>query len=232
MKYFFLFSFLFISLACNREPDGVAKVKYAGALRNYTESHDSSSAILLDTIDPHRRLYGLGPLKDYAGEILIIDGRPYSSKITAKGRNKVVQSFDLKAPYFVYAHVRDWQVIALPEGDITTENLEKLLPELARKNKLDPEKPFPFMLRGQFSTMEYSIDYQHKKKKKPKPQTSFQVKRPDLIVLGFYSKHHQGIFTPQGTNMVMNFINTTATQIGQIDHITFQGKKVQLLLPE
>src|SRR5688572_3626241 len=232
MKYLSGFFFLFFFVACNREPENRPVVKYAGALRNFTGKNDTSSAIYLDTINPHRRLYGLGALRGYTGEIMVIDGRPYVAKLNSKGRNRVRLSFDLKAPYFVYAHVKAWDPATLPDKEITSADLETMLPELAKKAGLDPEKPFPFMLRGAFGKLAYHIDYRPKKKKKHVPQTAFAAQDADIIILGFYSKQHQDIFTPAGSNLTMSFMTTSADQVGQIDQLSFQGKKVQLLLPE
>src|SRR5688572_1402216 len=135
MKYLSGFFFLFLLVACSsREPESRPVVKHAGALRNFTEKNDTSSAIYLDTIAPHRRLYGLGALRGYTGEIMVIDGRPYVSKLNSKGRNRVRLSFDLKAPYFVYAHVKAWDPATLPDKEITSADLETMLPELDRKS--------------------------------------------------------------------------------------------------
>jgi acetolactate decarboxylase len=232
MKYLSGFLVLFLLLSCNREPENRPVVKYAGALRNFTDKNDTSSAIYLDTINPHRRLYGFGALRGYTGEIMVIDGRPYVSKLNSKGRNRIRLSFDLKAPYFVYAHVKAWDPAVLPDQEITSADLETMLPELAKKAGLDPEKPFPFMLRGTFEKLSYHIDYRPKKKKKQMPQTAFAETDAEIIILGFYSKKHQGVFTPAGSNITMGFMTTSASQLGQIDQLAFLGKRVQLLLPE
>jgi acetolactate decarboxylase len=233
MKFISGFFFLLFLVACSsREPENRPVVKHAGALRDFTQKNDTSSAIYLDTIDPHRRLYGLGALRGYTGEILVIDGRPYVSKLNSKGDNRVRLSFDLRAPYFVYAHVKAWDPAELPDKEISSADLEAMLPELAKKAGLDPGKPFPFMLRGAFGKLAYHIDYRPKKNKKRMPQTAFAVSDADIIILGFYSKQHQDIFTTAGSNVTMSFMTTSADLVGQIDQLSFQGKKVQLLLPE
>jgi acetolactate decarboxylase len=228
---------LSIVVACsNREPKNFPVVKYAGALRNVTELGDSSSHIYLDTILPHRRLYAIGALKGLSGQILVIDGRPYSSKLNSNGRNKIKMNFDLEAPWLVYAHVRDWQEVDLPSDSIiTNESLGKHIEKLARERGIDVGKPFPFMLGGSFRKLDYHIDYLMKKNKngnKKRPETHFSLNDPNVIIVGFFSKHHQNIFTEPGSNVVMGFMTTTASQIGQIDQLTLKGKKVQLLLPE
>ena len=234
MKYLFYLSLLLTVFACSsREPTAFPVVKYAGAMRNVTENHDTTSHIYLDTINPHRRLYGLGPLEGMSGEILIIDGRPYASKMNSKGFNRVRQTYDVRSPYFVYAHVKDWDAAELPADSILdNRKLGLYLEKLAKEKGIDVEKPFPFMLQGEFRKMQYHISYMPKKKKKRTPPKSFTVENADVIIIGFFSKHHQGIFTEPGSNVVMSFMTTSASHIGQIDQLTLKGKRVQLLLPE
>lgn len=237
MKYL-LYLVLILSIwACSkREPTTFPVVKYAGALKNVTEQSDTTNHIFLDTINPHRRLYGLGPLSGMTGEIMIIDGRPYVSKLNRKGRNKVRMTYDAKSPYFVYTHVRGWQEADLPEDSIiNNQNLGKHLEILARKNGINAEKPFPFMLKGKFNRLTYHISYLPKKntsKKLQEVETSRTVKDADVIIVGFFSKNHQNVFTAPGSNIVMSFMTTTASEVGQIDELILRGKKVQLMLPE
>ena len=237
MKPFLLLICLSVLVACSkREPKSFPVVRYAGALRNVTELGDSSSHIYLDTILPHRRLYAIGALKGLSGQILVIDGRPYSSKINAKGRNKIKMNFDLEAPWLVYAHVRDWQQVELTSDSILTQqSLGSHIEKLARAKGINVEKPFPFMLSGSFRKLDYHIDHLVKKNKsghKKQPQTRFSLTDPNVIIVGFFSRNHQNVFTEPGSNVVMAFMTTTASQIGQIDQLTLKGKKVQLLLPE
>lgn len=237
MKYACLFFlFLFCWSCSNREPTTFPVVKYAGALKNVTELQDTSNAIFLDTINPHRRLYGLGPLSGMSGEILVIDGRPYVSKINRSNRNRVRMTFDARSPYFVYAHVRGWQEAELPEDSILNhQNLARHLENLAKKEGINIDKPFPFLLKGQFKKLTYHISYMPKKNsrsKKPLPEKTKTVENADVIIVGFFSRDHQGIFTEPGSHVVMSFMTTTASGVGQIDELVLRGKRVQLMLPE
>ena len=237
MKYGFYFLILLFTWACSsREPTTFPVVKYAGAMKNVTENQDTVNAIFLDTINPHRRLYGLGPLSGMSGEILIIDGRPYVSKINRSGVNRVRMTYNAKSPYFVYTHVRGWQEAELPEDSIlNNQNLGLHLEYLAKKQGINVEKPFPFMLKGRFKKLTYHISHLPKKNasaKRPLPEETKILTNADVIIVGFYSKHHENIFTPPGSHVVMSFMTTAASRVGQIDELVLHGKKVQLMLPE
>ena len=237
MKYLFFLGLLFSVWACSkREPQTLPIVRYAGTMQEVVEAGDTSAHIYLDTINPHRRLYGLGVLKGNSGEILIIDGRPYASKLNAAGLNRIRMTYKLHASHLVYTHVRDWQAAELPEDSVVTKHsLGKYLEALAVKRGLDVSKPFPFMLTGTFQKIDYHVSYLEKINKsgtKKRPQTNYTLSDANIIILGFFSKKHQGIFTEPGSDVVMGFMTTTASKIGQIDQLTLKGSKVQLLLPE
>ncbi len=237
MKYpLFLILLLSVWSCSSREPTTFPVVKYSGALKTVTELQDTSNTIYLDTINPHRRLYGLGPLSGMSGEILIIDGRPYASKVNRSNRNRIRMTFDVKSPYFVYTHVRGWQEADLPRDSIlNNQNLGKHLELLAKKQGIDVNKPFPFMLKGEFKELTYHISYlpkKNSKSKKPLPEHFRTLQDADVIIIGFFSKNHQGIFTEPGSNIVMSFMTTTASKVGQIDELVLRGKRVQLMLPE
>src|SRR5688572_6797738 len=237
MKYAFFLLFLVSLWSCsNREPTTFPVVKVAGSLKNVLDKLDTTNAIYLDTINPHRRLYGLGPLAGMSGEILIIDGRPYVSKINRSNKNRVRMTFDARSPYFVYTHVRGWQEAELPEDSIlNNQNLGNHLEFLAKKQGIDVNKPFPFMLKGEFKKLTYHISYMPKKNsksKKPLPEETKTLSDANVIIVGFFSKNHQGIFTQPGSNVVMSFMTTSAYRVGQIDELVLRGKRVQLMLPE
>ena len=237
MKYVCFFVFLLFFCSCSdREPTTFPVVKHAGALKNVTEKQDTTNAIFLDTINPHRRLYGLGPLSGMSGEILVIDGRPYVSKINRSNRNRVRMTFDARSPYFVYTHVRGWQEAELPEDSILNhQNLGRHLEFIAKKEGINVEKPFPFLLKGHFKKLSYHISYMAKKgskSKKPLPETTKTVENVDVIIVGFFSRNHEGVFTEPGSHVVMSFLTPTASGVGQIDELVLRGKKVQLMLPE
>ena len=229
MKYLIYIGLLLGLFACNREPTTFPVVKYAGAIRNVTELNDTTNHIYLDTIRPHRRLYGFGPLSGMAGEILIVDGRPYVSTINERGRRQVKQTYEAKAPHFVYTHIRSWHEAELPRDSILNkQNLGAHLEALALKSAIDVEKPFPFLLKGRFRKITYHISDVHKHHS----SGSQTVEDVDVIILGFFSKHHENIFTEPGSHVVMSFMTTSASVIGQIDQLTLKGKRVQLLLPD
>jgi acetolactate decarboxylase len=132
--------------------------------------------------------------------------------------------------------VRGWQEADLPEDSIlNNHNLGNHLEKLAKKQGIDVNKPFPFMLKGQFKSLTYHISYlpkKHSKSKKPLPEQVKTVEDADVIIVGFFSKNHEGIFTQPGSHVVMSFMTTTASRVGQIDELVLRGKRVQLMLPE
>ena len=78
-------------------------VKVVGAMKNVMWNGSLESSIDLDTISDKKGLYGLGPESFLTGELLIIDGKTFLSKVTSDSTMSVQKTLDVSAPFFVYA---------------------------------------------------------------------------------------------------------------------------------
>src|SRR5690606_8446373 len=108
---------------------------------------------LLDTISTKKHLYGLGPVEYLKGELLIIDGRSYVSSVGEDGSVKMEETYNVKAPFFVYTHTENWKEYKLPKRVQTLKQLEEFIDKKSKKIK----RPFAFKLEGTFSEVKYHI---------------------------------------------------------------------------
>ena len=104
-----------------KDPDTTVQV--IGAMRNVMWKGELHGTIALDTIQNKEHLYGLGPVEYLAGELLIIDGKSYKSTVVADTEMRVEETFDAKAPFFVYANVPNWKEQHLPDSVRTISHL-------------------------------------------------------------------------------------------------------------
>src|SRR5688572_26393491 len=102
------------------------EVKFTGSMKNVMWNGKLEGVIDLATIINKQHLYGVGPVEFLRGEILIIDGKSYRSSVEGTGM-KVEETFEIKAPFFVYANVDRWREQTLPEGIQTIQALETYL---------------------------------------------------------------------------------------------------------
>src|SRR5690606_34527159 len=110
---------LILSVGCTTtieqsQPDTTVQV--VGAMRNVMRKGELQGTIALDTISNKKYLYGLGPVEYLTGELLVIDGKSYTSTVVSETEMLVEETFDVKAPFFVYANVANWKEQQLPDS--------------------------------------------------------------------------------------------------------------------
>ena len=120
------------------------EIQIAGAMKNVMMKGELFGTIDLDTLNK-TRLNGLGPVEYLAGEIMILDGNSYVSRVTSDSTMVVEETFVLKAPFFVYQYISNWNNIRLPDSIRSIEALEK---QIAKATK-DVKRPFGFKIEGE-----------------------------------------------------------------------------------
>lgn len=209
------------------------KVNLSGAMRNVMQKGDLSNTIHLDTLSNKKHLYGLGPKENLKGELLVLDGVSYLSTISAEGNLIMNESFDVKAPFFVYANNENWNELSLPRSVKTIQDLEKFL--LKKSNNSD--KPFVFKLKGTFERVGFHIQNLPDGTliKSPKDahtnQSKFETKNTSGDIIGFFSTQHQTLFTHHDSFVHMHYINEDRTEMGHIDTLLLNGK-VKVFIPK
>jgi len=211
-----------------------SSVIVTGAMKNVMWSGQLKGTIQLDTIANKKYLYGLGPIEGLRGEIMIIDGKCYTSYVKSPAEMKVVEDYQVKAPFFVHGYADDWKEIKLPDNVVNLKDLEKYLGEVTKSTN----KPFVFKLTGVAD--EASIHVVNLPEgavvKNPddahKGQVSYKLNDTEVIVVGFYSRNHQSVFTHHDTYMHLHLITKDKAKMGHIDELKFKKGAVQLYLPK
>lgn len=210
------------------------EVKIQGAMKNVMRKGELHGTIKLDTIQSKSNLYGLGPLEYLKGELLVFNGISYVSKVSTNGTVLIEKTYQVLAPFFVYANVESWIEIDLPRHIKTMQHLEKFLDEYT-KNMI---RPFAFRLEGEFELVKFHIQNlpDNSIVRSPEDAHVGQGKYSRMPVkgkiLGFFSTEHQTIFTHHDSYIHMHFINELETEMGHIDDLLIQPKgKVKLYLP-
>lgn len=209
-----------------------AQVQYSGAMKNVMKKGELFGTIHLDTIVNKNNLYGIGPVEYLKGELTIIDGRSFVSYVTDDNRIKVEETYDIKAPFFVYANNDSWQTFKLPSHVNTMKALESYIDSLT----LNTQRPFVFLLKGTFEMVDFHIqnlpDGTVVKSHEDAHQNQGKYVRYNVNgdIVGFFSTEHKGIFTHHDTYMHMHFINEAKDEMGHIDDITFDPTQEKFLL--
>jgi len=210
-------------------------VKVSGAMSNVMKKGQLQGTIHLDTIQNKKNLYGLGPKEYLKGELLVIDGKSYVSSVKNDDSIKIEETFDVKAPFFVYTNTENWKKYTLPKKIRSFKQLEEFIDSKTKKSN----RPFAFKLEGTFTKINFHIqnlpDGTIVKSPKDAHQGQGKYERENVngTIVGFFSTEHQAVFTHHDTYIHTHFINSKRTEMGHIDNLILDGKtKIKLYLPK
>lgn len=213
----------------------VALVEYHGALKNMMHKGDISAKSNLSDLKNLEHIYALGALENLKGEIQIFDGKPYNTMVKDKTL-AFDQSYTKKATLLVYASVREWNAIVIPNDICTYEQLEVFIEQEAVKNQIDANSPFPFLIEGKAKSFDWHVidwkegDTEHSHEKHINSGLHGTIRNRQVKILGFYSSAHHAIFTHHTTNMHIHVKTIDNKIAGHVDDLTL-GKGMILKLP-
>jgi len=207
------------------------EVYVSGAMMNVMQKGQLQGTVSLDTIQ-QSHLYGIGPVEYLTGEITIADGRAYTSTVLSPTAMQVKETYDLKAPFFVYSRVDEWKEHNLPDSVTDIETLERHLYNVSR----NANRPFAFKLSGVVPYAKIHIMNLPPGTKVNKPadtqkgKTYYTVQNMDAEIIGFFSTKHQRIFTHHDRYIHMHLLSKDHKTMGHIDELLL-NKGLKLYLP-
>lgn len=226
-----MFIWAFGSSQAQQSPN---QVKIVGAMKNAMWKGELLGNIHLDTISDKQHLYGLGPVEYLTGEILVMDGKSYKSSVISDTTMKVEQTFDIKAPFFGYAHIPQWAEHSLPEEIQTIDQLEVYLDKLTE----NAPRPFLFKLIGMVEDALIHIVNLPEGAKVSSPdeahqgQVNYLIHNQAVEILGFFSTQHQAVFTHHDTWVHLHLITADKQKMGHLDKVVLKKGSMKLYLPQ
>lgn len=215
----------------NAQPANTVRV--VGEMRNVMWKGELSGNIYLDTIAKKKDLYGLGPLENLAGEIVIVDGKAYKSTVVSGTSMKVEETYDIRAPFFGYANIPKWTYRSLPDTVRTIGDLERYLDATTK----DHARPFMFRLIGTVEKAKIHIVNLPEGSTVRSPaeahegQVTYHLANAQSEIIGFFSTQHKSIFTHHDTFIHMHLITTDRQSMGHLDEMLIKKGTMNLWLP-
>ena len=235
IKFKLLFLLICIISCTSAKHKPSYNVEYKGALKSIMHNGDLSANANLRDFQQSQNLYALGALEKLKGEILILNSKPFISRLQ-NDRLTIDDSFDHQATLFVYASVKKWNSIPIPNPISNLQEVEKFIESTAEEQGIDVDQAFPFMISGNAKSFRWHVidwaegdnDHSHEKHIQSGPHGT--VNDREVEILGFYSNHHHAIFTHHTTNMHMH-VKTSDNQLaGHLDDLIL-GSGMMLKLP-
>lgn len=212
------------------------EVSYAGAMKAIMHEGDISAKADLKELQDLDHVYALGALENLKGEVLILDGKPWIATVK-QDHLAIDASFDHKSTLLVHTRVSNWDTRPIPDSINTREVLEKYVEAAAGRSGIDTERPFPFLITGKVQTLDWHIvnwpegDTVHTHEKHILSGLNGRIVGMEVTMLGFYSKHHHGIFTHHSANTHMHVLTADKAICAHVDDF-MPGDNMTLKLPD
>lgn len=213
-------------------------VRYQGKMSKIHREKRLDAEILVDTIQA-KHLYALGPVENLRGEIIVWDNQPFVAAITTTGEPYLLKNVkNLKAIFLVYTDIPKWDTIAIAEKPSSIEALQNTITKVANQHGTDTNTAFPFIILGKVKQGSGHIMYMDTSIKKV---TTDAIKEATYIhsfkdqnaqMLGFYSQHHQSIFTHHDSYLHIHYRLGNKYQAGHLQEVVFEtSAPLRILLP-
>lgn len=223
-----------LNVGCNPEKEKTnEEVRLVGEMKNIMWKGQLQGNIYLDSIANKNLLNGLGPLDSLSGEILILDGKSYISRVLTDSTMEVKENFDARAPFFAYAPITAWTTEDLPDS---VQNLQQLEHFLGVRSQAS-QNPFLFKVSGIIEDATIHVVNLPSGTKVSSPEeahlgrTFYSLKNEPVDLVGFYSKNHKTIFTHHDTFIHIHLINSKRDKMGHLDEVRFKKQSIKLNLP-
>jgi acetolactate decarboxylase len=224
---------LFLFLCCEVVSLHAQETHIVGAMKNVMRKGELFATIDLDSLSNKPHLYGMGPVEFLTGEITVVNGRSFKSTVQLNGEMKVEETFEVKAPFFGYTQIEKWEERPISDSVHTIQQLENFLNASTRVRS----RPYFFKLKGEVDFAKIHVvnlpkgSVVHSPEEAHVGQANYSIKNKNAEIIGFFSTEHQTIFTHHSTFVHMHLITDDLLQMGHVDELKLDSKKIRLFLP-
>ena len=226
MKKLILLLFIPLIISSSDDED-INNVKIVGRMSDVMWQGKLDGIISTDTISS-KGTYGLGPLKNLRGEVLIFDGDTFISGINEVDELYVKKVKGAESPFFVYVNESDVKENPLSSNVYNLSSLENFLDNKFEKVSI----PFVFILKGNWKNINiHSIDLPigsvvTSPKEAHEGLKNFTYENIEGYLVGFFSRKHQTIFTHHDTFIHCHFISNDENIMGHVDEFEIDYQDV------
>jgi hypothetical protein len=213
------------------------EVKVWGALRAIMHEEKSGPQVTIADAIAGGHAYGVGALSGLQGECTIVDGVVWVARVREGGDVQVTNapSVGESATLLVIARVPAWRSVVIANS-ISPDELDDRLEGMARANGIDVEQPFPLMVEGDLEGVDWhvlngsrgAVGAGHDEHMRGAATGTLRGKTASLV--GFFSKHHEGIFTHMGQRTHLHVLTSNHSITGHADRAAIRAGSV-LKLP-
>jgi acetolactate decarboxylase len=245
-KFIFSLFFLIVLSACktSKESEAVSEensqlsateLHTISAMKKVMMGEDLSAHLKWDTLSKEH-LYAVCPLGRIEGEVTVINGEMFTSKVVENNQIEIQHNWNIYSPFAVYAYVKEWEEIETNATFSNDDELQNFIEEIAKKTGRDVSKPFVFRITGNFDAIDYHIiskplsETTHNHELHDQAKKHFSLQNISGQLLGFYSQHHEGVFTHRGHYIHTHFLDDKKTNMGHLENAKINNKTIKIYL--
>ncbi|MGK3992147.1 acetolactate decarboxylase [Sorangium sp. So ce1024] len=212
------------------------EVRSFGSLRAILHEGQMGPAVRIGDVVPGPHAFGIGALSELRGEVAVIDDAIWTSYPRDDGTIDVRPTgAEEQAALFVVASVAQWQEATL-DADVPDGEIDARIEALLQERGLDPEAAVPVQVRGSFRDLSWHVI--DGSKLTPggghadhlQASVSGTLPTAEGTLVGFFSKHHHGVFTHMGSNTHFHVVLPDRPLMGHVDGVTL-ARGARVLLP-
>lgn len=211
------------------------EVHYRGSLKQIMHEGNLESQIQLSDLQSRPHLFAIGAVSGLKGEIAVIDSKAFVSSVN-NGAVVTDSSLSAGAALLVWSQVAHWKQIDIPTAVRTMEKLEEFVALQATSNKIDTSLAFAFRMTGAPHALDWHVidwpkgDTVHTHEKHEQAGLHGRLRGAEVQIIGFYSQHHQGIFTHMSSSMHLHVVSSDHALSAHVDSLELGGG-MKLFLP-
>jgi acetolactate decarboxylase len=240
-----LVSFLAVATACSKRdqsseraaretpPYAQTSVRQPAGVQVFGSVHElmmlgrTESRVELGEVAVGPGRYGLAALAGLRGEATVFAGESCLAYPDGpdKVRTNITRQPHEGAALLVVADVPRWRSVRL-EQDVPFARLEAHIAEVAQREGWNFEQALPFLVEGPVRELEWHVvdgsrlppgEHGHGAHLASAVRGKIQSGTPLLV--GFFSRHHQGVFTHHDTQVHVHFVDRERRLCGHVDGV-------------
>jgi acetolactate decarboxylase len=225
MRILLVISLCVCFASCNNVGNS-SSIEVVGQMRDVMWRGDLSGKISTDSLN-YPNAYGLGPIENLTGEVLLFEGQTFISKVIDSSAHQVTQVNSIHAPFFVYSKESDFKNISIAQNELSLQSTEELIDSLY----VDYDKPLLVRIDGVFQNLTIhsvnlpegssvsSPDEAHK------GLTKYHYENLSGSMVGFFSRKHKAVFTHHDSYFHAHFISDDRSIMGHVDLVSLNSDK-------
>ncbi|MDB4985151.1 MAG: hypothetical protein JWN04_329 [Myxococcaceae bacterium] len=219
----------------------LSPVRWFGTLREVMHEGRVGGVVKLADVVPGPHAWGLGALEGLHGEVTVLDDRVWLAVPGPNGQ-VVMRPADLggadreqQAALFVVANVSGWLELVL-DSDIPSSDLDAFLKQRLAASGFTFDQPIPVRVEGPVTMLRWHVVDGSKlapgatHAEHARTAIVGRLENTDVSLVGFFSEHHQGVFTHAGSSSHFHVVSKTPLVSGHVDELAL-ARGARLLVP-